>query len=62
MADDIELRVAVKALRRLAVLDEMAGMGDVEDPEGLARVKFARSALASIGYSHKVKATERRQS
>ena len=59
--DDIKLRVAVKALRRLAVPDEMAGMGDVEDPEGLARVKFARSTLASIGYSHKVKATERRQ-
>lgn len=53
--EDIELRVAVDALKRLARTDEMAGMGDVEDPEGLARVKYARSALASIGYSHKVK-------
>lgn len=55
MGDDIELRVAVDALKRLARTDEMAGPGDVEDLEGLARVKYARSALASIGYSHKVK-------
>lgn len=55
MTDDIELRAAVAALRRLATTDEIAGMGDVKDPEGLARVEYARRALASIGYSHKVK-------
>lgn len=53
--DDLELRVAVEALKRLARAEEMAGTGDVEDPEGLARIQFARRALASIGYSHKVK-------
>lgn len=55
MTDDIELRVVVKALKRLAIPDELAGMGDVKDPEGLARIEYARRALASIGYSHKVK-------
>jgi hypothetical protein len=55
VTDDIELRVAIKALKRLADRTEIAGMGDVEDPEGLARIRFARAALASIGYSHKVK-------
>lgn len=53
--DDLELRVAVAALKRLAVPDEMAGMGNVTDPEGLARIDYARKALASIGYNHKVK-------
>lgn len=55
VVEDIELRVAIKALKRLAVTDEMAGMGEVKDPEGLLRVAFARKALASISYSHKVK-------
>jgi hypothetical protein len=55
MTDDIELRAAVDALKRLARVEEMAGGGDVQDPEGLARVDYARRALASIGYSHKVK-------
>jgi len=43
----------VAALRRLAVADEMAGLGDVEDPEGLARVGYARAALEAAGFSLK---------
>lgn len=43
--------VLAAALRRLAVPDEMAGMGDVTDPEGLARISYARRALDSAGYS-----------
>lgn len=45
--------IAVRALSRLADHTEIAGMGDVEDPEGLARVALARRALADLGLSHK---------
>jgi hypothetical protein len=46
-------RVLVKALKRLAVTDEMAGVGDVADLEGGFRISFARRALADIGVSWK---------
>ena len=44
-----KLDVAARALKRLAVVDEFAGMGDVQDPEGLARIRFARRTLAALG-------------
>ena len=47
-----KLDLAVKALKRLAVVDELAGVGDVADPEGLARVQFAKRTLASLGVDH----------
>jgi predicted house-cleaning noncanonical NTP pyrophosphatase (MazG superfamily) len=31
----------------------MAGVGDVEDPEGLQRVAYARRTLAELGVGHK---------
>jgi predicted house-cleaning noncanonical NTP pyrophosphatase (MazG superfamily) len=37
----------------LADHTEMAGMGDVEDPEGLQRVAYARRTLAELGFSQK---------
>lgn len=50
---DDEIQALIDALRRLAVADEMAGMGDVADAEGLARIDYARRKLAELGLSHK---------
>lgn len=52
---ETQVEVAVGALKRLADHTEMAGAGDVKDPEGLQRIFFARRILASLGYSHKRK-------
>ena len=52
---ETQVEVAVGALKRLADHTEMAGAGDVKDPEGIQRIFFARRILASLGYSHKRK-------
>lgn len=53
MTEDVKLTAAINALQRLARREEMAGMGDVEDPEGLLRIEYARRVLERLGYSHK---------
>ncbi len=50
---ETQVEVAIGALKRLADYTEMAGAGDVKDPEGVQRILFARRILASLGYSHK---------
>lgn len=44
-----QLTAAIRGLRRLAVRDGLSGMGDVADPEGLARIEFARAMLGEMG-------------
>jgi hypothetical protein len=47
---DAQLAVARAALRRLSLIDEMAGMGQRDgDPELTARCKHAAGALAAMG-------------
>lgn len=46
---DKRLTAAIRGLRRLAVRDGLSGMGDVGDPEGLARIEFARAMLGEMG-------------